>query len=292
MQLFKLTLVKAYCETSYHSGECKLIRECPELLKIYLSKENNDVIKNSRCGLQGGNKLRVCCPFGPITLPTKHDGTTDSVAKKTTLSPSTSTRSTTTLTDTTPSTLRALIAPARDASRSRMLKLAEKPCTDPNNNKGICIQLKTCSKLLQLATNLPVSRFNREFLKKSQCDNSNGKPYVCCANGTVEEATLEETTLKPVKTSTPVTISSLIKTRTTTSTTRTTTTTESSMEPWLKKLKNLLPKAPNCGPDAPDRIFGGQLTTIGEFPWAVLLNYDKGLTLKNPSYKAFLKFAF
>lgn len=36
-----------------------------------------------------------------------------------------------------------------------------------------------------------------------------------------------------------------------------------------------LPKAPACGIDAPDRIFGGEATKIDEFPWLAQIGYDK-----------------
>ena len=33
----------------------------------------------------------------------------------------------------------------------------------------------------------------------------------------------------------------------------------------------LLPRAPVCGPDSQDRIYGGSDTRIDEFPWTVLV---------------------
>jgi uncharacterized phage protein gp47/JayE len=51
---------------------------------------------------------------------------------------------------------------------------------------------------------------------------------------------------------------------------------ESATEPeWLKQLKTKVPQPPQCGADVQYRIFGGTVTNLGEFPWAVLLEYDK-----------------
>lgn len=53
------------------------------------------------------------------------------------------------------------------------------------------------------------------------------------------------------------------------------TTTQQTEEEWMKTLKQFLPQAPHCGKDAQDRIFGGHVVALSEFPWTVLLNYDK-----------------
>lgn len=46
---------------------------------------------------------------------------------------------------------------------------------------------------------------------------------------------------------------------------------------WLEKLQGMLPKAPVCGNDAQNRIFGGGDTGgAHEFPWSALVKYEKG----------------
>jgi hypothetical protein len=47
--------------------------------------------------------------------------------------------------------------------------------------------------------------------------------------------------------------------------------TEDSDPKWLKELRAKLPDTSVCGTDNSDRIFGGTETSIGEFPWVVLL---------------------
>uniref|UniRef100_A0A182QL12 CLIP domain-containing serine protease n=1 Tax=Anopheles farauti TaxID=69004 RepID=A0A182QL12_9DIPT len=37
-----------------------------------------------------------------------------------------------------------------------------------------------------------------------------------------------------------------------------------------------LPEAPRCGIQVSDRIFGGNLTQVDEFPWTALIQYDEG----------------
>lgn len=68
---------------------------------------------------------------------------------------------------------------------------------------------------------------------------------------------------------------------------KTTTTTDAPKEPWLKKLEEKLPQFPDCGIDAQDRIFGGRNAAITDFPWAVLIEYDKG---KNIDLEMFAHF--
>lgn len=70
-------------------------------------------------------------------------------------------------------------------------------------------------------------------------------------------------------------------TTTITTTIRTTTTTTAPVEPWLKKLMEKLPQFPNCGVEAELSIFSGTLVEIGELPWTVLIEYEKGELFKH-----------
>jgi hypothetical protein len=130
------------------------------------------------------------------------------------------------------------------------LSPAGQSCTSPENKEGTCIKFKDCPKLFKLGTTKPISPKNREFLRKSQCAFMNRIPYVCCVQDdepATEAPEPETTTVAPQDT-----------------------------EPeWLKQLKTKVPQPPHCGADAQDRIFGGTVTDVGEFPWAVLLEYDK-----------------
>jgi secreted trypsin-like serine protease len=62
----------------------------------------------------------------------------------------------------------------------------------------------------------------------------------------------------------------------------------------MTELKKKVPQPPVCGPVSEDRIFGGEVMEIGEFPWTVLLEYLKrkfriclNLFLKNQNLSLF-----
>jgi Trypsin len=46
--------------------------------------------------------------------------------------------------------------------------------------------------------------------------------------------------------------------------------------PWLAKLKQKVQQPPMCGSDDQNKIVGGELAEITDFPWTVLIEYDKG----------------
>lgn len=48
-----------------------------------------------------------------------------------------------------------------------------------------------------------------------------------------------------------------------------------SLPDWLEILKSKVPQAPECGFDAPNRIVGGTVAGMTDFPWAVLIEYEK-----------------
>lgn len=131
-----------------------------------------------------------------------------------------------------------------------MLDPANKPCKDPKDKDGICIEILHCPHLSHILINRPISEKNRIFLKRSQCGYLDRVPYVCCADSEVEESSeLPETTSEQPK---------VVE--------------ESD---WLVALKQKLPKPPVCGLSVGDRIFGGEKTEIDDFPWVVLVQFDK-----------------
>ena len=120
-------------------------------------------------------------------------------------------------------------------------------CKNPQNKNGVCIKFRECPKLFQIFQSTPISPKNRELLRRSQCAFKDNVAYVCC----VQED--EVTTQAPIET----------------------TTLKGTDPDWLKTLKQKVPQAPECGNDAENRIFGGNVTEINEFGWTVLLEYKK-----------------
>lgn len=82
----------------------------------------------------------------------------------------------------------------------------------------------------------------------SQCGFRDGQPLVCCR----ETSQPQPTPPQPQPTPSPI----------------------SPVQPPQSQ-NNLLPKSPNCGIDAENRIYGGNATVIDEYPWMVLLEYSK-----------------
>lgn len=105
---------------------------------------------------------------------------------------------------------------------------------------GDCIYLKSCASLFEIAKKRPVSHEERLFLSLSQCGLRDGQPLVCCRE-----------TASPPPTAPPVT------------------------QPPPASRNPLLPRPPDCGIDLTDRIYGGNITKVDEYPWMVLLQYSK-----------------
>lgn len=90
---------------------------------------------------------------------------------------------------------------------------------------------------------------NRNFLQKSLCSYFDKSAYVCCANETSAHTNIEKPTEKV--------------------------TADLAAPKWLEKLRRKFPQPTNCGLDAQNRIFGGRETELNEFPWTVLLVFNK-----------------
>lgn len=117
-------------------------------------------------------------------------------------------------------------------------------CTDPNGTRGSCQPFTTCPSLVNLLQTQSSNPQTREFLRRSQCGIGGNNPYVCCASSSPPQPISNPSQSRPPQNSANIG-------------------------------GGKLPTAPNCGLDAPDRIFGGENTKIDEFPWLVQLQYMK-----------------
>ena len=123
----------------------------------------------------------------------------------------------------------------------------ESACRTPRGEVGECLNLKTsCPELLNLLTAMPRKPEDIEYLRRSQCGFVNSDPLVCCPVRQWEQPTVQPT--RP-----PVTIPD----------------NTGNVNPSSR----LLPE--DCGKDLSNRIVGGNITDIDEFPWMVLLEYRK-----------------
>ncbi|KAK0182004.1 hypothetical protein PV327_000179 [Microctonus hyperodae] len=118
-------------------------------------------------------------------------------------------------------------------------------CVTPNNVSGLCINIRQCPPLLQILVNRPMTPEGVQFLRNSQCGFEGNDPKVCCpiVNNQTPSTTSEEPN-QPGPRNTNI------------------------------NLENpLLPD--DCGRDISLRIVGGERADIDEFPWMVLLEYQK-----------------
>lgn len=118
-------------------------------------------------------------------------------------------------------------------------------CITPNSTVGICTPLKNCPQLKGIFEK--VTSENYVFLRRSQCGYSEDEPEVCCPKGG---------TYKPFQVNE----------------------TEPERYPKIpvgnRFSEMTLPAPPDCGIQSfENRIHGGEVTAIDEFPWMALLGY-------------------
>lgn len=112
-------------------------------------------------------------------------------------------------------------------------------CTTSDNKIGLCRTRENCPKINAVFNSRPWNREQKSLLRASRCNQRSGNEDLFCCDEEVEASTISTT------------------------------------PEYIEKLKEKLPQPPNCGQDSQDRIFGGSETKIEEFPWTVLLAYDK-----------------
>ncbi|KAI8130975.1 Serine protease easter [Lucilia cuprina] len=122
-------------------------------------------------------------------------------------------------------------------------------CVNPRQETGICIQIKDCDYFLDILNKTASNGINptdAKFLRESQCGQDNS----------------QDTLAKKVLVCCPDNYRSTLATRNGIS---------------EKNLPgNVLPEPGVCGEILTDRILGGNITKIDEFPWMALLQYKTG----------------
>uniref|UniRef100_W8BBZ8 CLIP domain-containing serine protease n=1 Tax=Ceratitis capitata TaxID=7213 RepID=W8BBZ8_CERCA len=117
-------------------------------------------------------------------------------------------------------------------------------CITPNRERALCLILDDCKYLFNLLLQTPLLDSDRLYLSRSQCGYQNGKVLICCPDryrDYINVPSTNPTTTKPP----PVAPS------------------------------NLLPQPGQCGNVLANRIYGGNVTKIDEFPWMALIEYTK-----------------
>lgn len=109
-------------------------------------------------------------------------------------------------------------------------------CQQPNNTQGRCVYLTKCQDLFKLLLRGNLTETEKQYLRDSQCGNTNnGQPLVCCNPTAIQREIVPQI--------------------------------------GMRKSETLFPYPGSCGIQSTARIIGGSQTTIGEFPWTALIKY-------------------
>lgn len=115
-------------------------------------------------------------------------------------------------------------------------------CQTPYRQQGECLTITSCQPLFQLLKNKPLSSASTDLLRRSHCGFDGTLPKVCCP--------LNDNPA-PVPSTTPASTGG---------------------DPLET---DLLPGTETCGLGSQDRIYGGEKTQLGEYPWMALIEYLK-----------------
>ncbi|XP_022814763.1 serine protease 7-like [Spodoptera litura] len=135
--------------------------------------------------------------------------------------------------------------------------VSSQDCTTPSGSRSNCVSLYQCQPLFNAFEQRPLPTHVVNYLRRSQCGFENYVPRVCCGPIPLEqEATSARPTPRP--TQAPTQDSSAVFSE------------DSSLAPRNQ-----------CGIDSDgDKVYGGTITNLDEFPWMALLGYKtkKGTT--------------
>ncbi|XP_022120271.2 phenoloxidase-activating enzyme 1 isoform X2 [Pieris rapae] len=121
-------------------------------------------------------------------------------------------------------------------------------CTTPLGRTSNCISLYDCPEYLAAFAQRPLSAYTQNFLRKSQCGFDGSIPYVCC--GPLPSQTPATPTIRPRPTLPP----------------------DADVDPTVRE-DSFPERRGKCGIERSDRIFGGIIADLDEFPWMALLGY-------------------
>jgi len=137
------------------------------------------------------------------------------------------------------------------------------PCTTPNLDTGICVEIKQCSVFIHSLASGKTD--NHDFIRESRCGESRnqheGQPKVCCGK---YDDYLRKTTIMPTTSSTEAPKKSKAPNN-------------DMGKPPKKGSRNPFPET--CGnqttPNLSVRIVGGKMASVGEFPWMARLRHRR-----------------
>ncbi|XP_015509702.1 melanization protease 1 isoform X2 [Neodiprion lecontei] len=131
----------------------------------------------------------------------------------------------------------------------------EESCRSVSGTAGNCVNINECGQLLELLKQpRPLPTSTLDILSKSQCGFDGRMPKVCCPRNTQPAPTATNAPDMTTDVSTGV-----------------------PQPPDVTHHPNLrLLDHQRCGPITESKIFGGNKTSVFEFPWMALIGYDVG----------------
>lgn len=133
--------------------------------------------------------------------------------------------------------------------------LTDETCQNYYKQQGVCVPLDFCASLSRLYSDPNKSFYDRMIIDRSYCKGFYNKDKVCCADAVAKSSTIiSEISTK----STVPTKSSTIR--------------HSNGENGSLPM----PGQDGCGLQVIDKIVGGNVTAINEYPWLATLEYKYG----------------
>ncbi|XP_055301168.1 serine protease easter-like [Sitodiplosis mosellana] len=128
---------------------------------------------------------------------------------------------------------------------------AQSQCLTPDQRQGSCIELRQCTRLLNLIRDPNLSITDQNYLRNSECARTNNhQRWVCCSP---DDGPQESSSNPPL-----------------------TSNTRGDVQGNRRGLSvNDLPEPGVCGSSLDNRVTFGEPTKINEFPWMVLIQYTK-----------------
>ncbi|XP_043285484.1 melanization protease 1-like [Venturia canescens] len=152
-------------------------------------------------------------------------------------------------------------------------------CYTAWGTRGICVNIKSCNPLIRLLQPRPILPPVLRILRKSQCGFEGLDPKVCCLTN-AHSSDLERYPLRSISdVSNNAHKNKNHNNDYVEPTTETTTTTTAAPKPLLpihNHPNRRLLRDEECGPVYENRIYGGNVTSIYEFPWMAMLGYNEG----------------
>lgn len=152
---------------------------------------------------------------------------------------------------------------------------------NPNQRSGICVSIYDCQTILSVLERSSVQDIDTDFVKASRCSNGyRNLVEVCCTADTGFTRTRQQFNDNGYFWESPG-ITSFYPTNrpiigTSNNSKRVTRPTNQQQNQRDIQNSDLLPKSPSCGGiTIAAKIFGGKDSELYEFPWMVLLEYDR-----------------